>query len=107
MSRSVAGYDVAETQRTRGGKKRNSDEQTRPYRFGEFDILAVSLHPSSGDWHRFMYTVGNWLQARPENPQLLAVMQPVAPTKTSGWTLDFDECVGWLRSGMKRSSVDP
>ena len=28
---------------------------TRPYRFGEFDILAVSMHPSTNDWNRFMY----------------------------------------------------
>ncbi|HEY8484647.1 MAG TPA: hypothetical protein VIL13_08565 [Longimicrobiales bacterium] len=39
------GLFIVETQRTRTGKGRQG-ENTRPYRFGEFDILAVSLHPS-------------------------------------------------------------
>jgi hypothetical protein len=37
---------VTETQRTRGGTN-TSGASTRPYRFGDFDILAVSLHPST------------------------------------------------------------
>ena len=38
---------VVETQKTRAGKK--GDKQTRPYRYGDFDILAVSLSPSTGN----------------------------------------------------------
>lgn len=38
---------VVETPRTRGGKDLTSGEDTRPYRYGEFDILAVSMHPST------------------------------------------------------------
>ncbi|MFZ5558986.1 MAG: hypothetical protein ACOZDY_20105 [Pseudomonadota bacterium] len=54
---------VVETQRTRGG--RNPDgTATRPYRFGEFDVLAVSLHPSTNDWSAFRYTVADWLVPR-------------------------------------------
>ncbi len=48
---------VVETQRTRGGIDPQTQRQTRPYRFGEFDILAVSMHPSTNDWSKFMYTV--------------------------------------------------
>jgi hypothetical protein len=38
---------VVETQRTRGGRT-STGEKTRPYRFGEFDVLGVCLHPL--DW---------------------------------------------------------
>jgi len=41
------GSYVVETQRTRGGKDLRTGENTRPYRFGEFDIIAVSMHPST------------------------------------------------------------
>ncbi|HEY2785737.1 MAG TPA: hypothetical protein VGJ05_12275 [Fimbriiglobus sp.] len=37
---------VVETQKTRGGVARNTKTKTRPYRYDEFDILAVSLYPS-------------------------------------------------------------
>src|SRR6267378_3589891 len=39
-----------EVQKTRSGNA--GGEATRPYRFGDFDILAVNLHPSTGDWNR-------------------------------------------------------
>jgi len=45
---------VVETQRTRGGRDPRTGEDTRPYRFGEFDLLAVSLHPSTNDWSSFL-----------------------------------------------------
>ena len=51
------GKFVVETQRTRTGRD-PAGGATRPYRFGEFDILAVSLHPSTNDWTTFAYTVG-------------------------------------------------
>jgi hypothetical protein len=85
---------VVEVQRTRTGKRKKkvtnsvSDivdivpvdiEETRPYRFGEFDVIAVNMHPSTGNWKRFMYTVGNWLIARPAPAdQLIEIMQPVS-----------------------------
>jgi hypothetical protein len=43
-----ADFYVAETQKTRSGKRKGI--HTRPYRFGEFDILAVSLAPATGTW---------------------------------------------------------
>jgi len=44
-----AGIFVVETQKTRTGKDKKGKD-TRPYRFDEFDILAVCLHPSTGKW---------------------------------------------------------
>ena len=54
---------VVEVQRTRTGKRALKNaigetldevlvEETRPYRHGEFDILAVNMHPSTKDWKR-------------------------------------------------------
>jgi hypothetical protein len=40
------GKFVAEAQRTRTGVDTVTGQPTRPYRFGEFDILAVSMQPS-------------------------------------------------------------
>jgi len=93
---------VVETQRTRGGVDRLTGEDTRPYRFGEFDIIAVSMHPSTNDWNSFMYTVGDWLLPRPDKPAQLMKFQPVAPEPNEDWTSDFLTCVDWFRSGMKK-----
>lgn len=85
---------AVETQRTRTGKRAGDDGQlaaTRPYRFGEFDVLAVCLHPSSGNWEDFIYCPAHLLLARPAQPDLLAVMQPIYTDGTNGWTRDFDE----------------
>lgn len=95
------GMFVVETQRTRTGKTRSGDD-TRPYRFGEFDILAVSMHPSTGRWDSFMYTVAAWLVPDPTNPALIQKYQPVAAVPDQHWTSDFLEAVDWLRSGVER-----
>jgi hypothetical protein len=93
---------VVETQRTRGGRHPATGENTRPYKFGEFDILAVSLHPSTGDWSRFLYTVSSWLLSRPEDQNLLLKFQPVPAEPNDYWTDNFLSCVSWFRSGEKR-----
>lgn len=93
---------VVETQRTRGGVNPGTNEDTRPYRFGEFDILAVSMHPSTKNWAAFMYTVARWLVARPENDNQLLKYQPVAITPNGEWTANFQTCVEWLRSGEEK-----
>lgn len=92
---------VVETQRTRSGQG-SAGERARPYRFGEFDILAVSMHPSTNDWSSFMYTVARWLLPRREDDQLLREFQPVAMEPNDVWTDNFAACVGWLRSGIVR-----
>lgn len=88
---------VVETQRTRGGKT-NDGEDTRPYRFGEFDIIAVSLHPSTNDWSKFRYTVGSWLLPDPKQIGRIFKFQPVPTQKNDFWTDDFLVTVSWLRS---------
>jgi len=93
---------VVETQKTRGGKDA-AGEDTRPYRFGEFDILAVSLHPATNDWRAFAYTVGTWLRPRPAAQHLLAVLQPIARTPNDDWTDNFETCIAWFRSGVRKT----
>jgi hypothetical protein len=93
---------VVETQRTRGGTDLKTGENTRPYKFDDFDILAVSLHPSTNDWSRFLYTVSSWLVPRPENEKLLLKFQPVPNQPDDNWTDDFRTCVSWLRSNQKK-----
>lgn len=92
---------VVETQRTRGGKDSTTGEDTRPYRFGEFDILAVSMHPSTNRWEDFLYTVANWLLPEKESNRILK-FQPVSRTPNQDWTDDFAEAARWLRSGAKK-----
>jgi hypothetical protein len=98
---------VVETQRTRGGTDPRTKEDTRPYRFREFDILAVSMHPSTNDWTAFMYTVAGWLLPRPENKRLLLKFQPVAAAPNTDWTDSLETCILWLRSGKRRRICTP
>lgn len=93
---------VVETQRTRGGKDPKTGEDTRPYRFGEFDVLAVSMHPSTHDWSSFMYTVANWLLPRLENQRLLLKFQPVSRTSNDVWTDNLKTCIGWFRARRRK-----
>lgn len=109
------GYFVVEVQKTRGGKRHQSSsevtdahstpEDTRPYRFGEFDVLAVNMQPSTRVWSRFMYTVADWLIPR-QDKRLIEVMQPVSPTRSTVWTDSLEECIGWFLSGEKKQIYD-
>jgi hypothetical protein len=92
---------VVETQRTRGGTN-PMGEKTRPYRFGEFDLLGVCLHPSTGNWTDFVYTVANWLLPDPDWPGNMLKYQPVSTKEGDGWTRDFERCVSWFRTGQRR-----
>jgi hypothetical protein len=96
------GLFVVETQRTRSGVDLATGQSTRPYRFGEFDILAVAMHPSKGRWDAFFYTVADWLTSRPGDQHLMEVLQPVAFEPNDDWTDDFATCVRWLRSGLEK-----
>jgi len=102
----LPGVFVAETQKTRSGKD-HAGKETRPYRFGEFDILAVCLHPSTNDWSRFVYTVSDWLLPREKEKSLIAVFQPIDPKASADWTTDFVTAVSWYRSGAKRTIAIP
>ena len=94
------GRFVVETQKTRRGSR--GGERTRPYRFGEFDVLAVAMQPSTDDWGTFMFTVARWLIPDPEDDTLVMKYQPVSATPNVDWTDRFEECVAWLRSGASK-----
>lgn len=98
-----SGKYVVEAQRTRGGIDATTGEATRPYRFGEFDILVVSMHPSTDDWSRFMCTVGNWLVPRRGAPTQLETLQPVSINPNDDWTDNLLTSIEWLRSGHTKT----
>lgn len=97
------GFPVVEVQRTRAGKR--DGEDTRPYRFGEFDILSVCMEPSHGRWNVFHYIPERWLIPRKGDPALIEILQPVALIPDAVWTNDFDEAVRRLRSGQVRADA--
>lgn len=96
-----AGYFIVETQKTRTGLNAEG-ESTRPHRFGEFDILAVSLQPATKDWSRFMYTLNRWLVPSARNAAWIRTFQCVAKERDGDWTDSLDECVDWLKSDVQK-----
>lgn len=102
---------VAETQKTRAGTRRSpkgaakppASTSTRPYRFGEFDVLAVSMYPLAGRWDHFMYCVGTWLIPDVHDSSLVFKYQPVSPTPNADWTDDFMTAVNWWRAGKSKT----
>lgn len=97
---------VVEVQKTRGGIDLQTGEATRPYRFGEFDILAVNMHPSTRDWNKFLFTVSNWLIPRSENAGLIEIFQPVARQPNTSWTDYLETCLQWLAAGEQKRILD-
>lgn len=101
------GQWFVETQRTRNGRDKE-DKATRPYRFGQFDILAVSLQPTYKNWDKFMYTLGSWLLPRKDDVNLLKVMQPVSMTCDEYWTDNLEECIDWFFTrNVKKTIPEP
>lgn len=100
---------VVEVQKTRGGIDLQTNEETRPYRFGEFDVLAVNMHPSTRDWNRFLFTLSNWLVPRSPNTALIGIFQPVPPLANECWTDNLEICLEWLSSGLQKRilEIDP
>lgn len=87
---------IVETQKTRTGTD-GEDNQTRPYRYGEFDILAVSMQPSTGKWNLYMYTLARWLLPGREKGEM-ATLQPVTMSPGEFWTDDFRIVAQWFRA---------
>jgi hypothetical protein len=120
LVRSFFGPDtfIVEVQKTRSGMKRKrkeavspksaptAPEKTRPYQFGDFDIIAVNMQPSTRDWTRFMYTVGSWLMPRAGDKKLIEIMQPVSRNRSQVWTNNIEECIRWFLSGKKKLIFD-
>lgn len=94
---------VVETQKTRAGKDKATNEDTRPYKFGEFDILAVSMQPSTGKWSSYMYTPSSWLLPSSADDTRIAKFQPIAMSSNEDWTDNFLTCVEWLQKGTKKT----
>jgi hypothetical protein len=94
------GNAIVEVQRTRAGMR--NGENTRPYKFGEFEVLAVCMEPSHGRWNSFQYIPERWLFQRTQDPKLIDILQPVSLTPDHVWTNDFDEVVSRLRSDVPR-----
>lgn len=92
---------VVETQQTRGGQAQG--QETRPYRFGEFDLLAVSMYPSALSWESFRCTVASWLVPQAAGDARLAKFQPITLAGDEDWTSDFLAAVDWLRSGNEKT----
>jgi hypothetical protein len=109
---------IVEVQKTRSGTRRwqegaasprsapTASPKTRPYQFGDFDILAVNMQPATRDWTRFMYTVGLWLMPRTSDRKLIEIMQPVSGNRSQVWTDDIEECIQWFLSGKKELIFD-
>lgn len=87
---------ITETQKTRTGSD-GDGEKTRPYRYGEFDILAVSMQPATGRWDRYMYSLGRWLLPG-KAPGTIATMQPVGQSPNEFWTDDLATAAAWFRA---------
>lgn len=87
-----AGWWIAECQRTRNGTDTDG-KKTRPYKFDEFDILAVCLHPSTNDWSKFMFIDARNLIPRATDNALIDIMQPVAPTRQGHWYESLKDCI--------------
>jgi hypothetical protein len=100
---SATAFYVVETQKSRKGTDRTSGENTRPYRFGEFDILAVSMEPATSDWSQFRFTIGDWLIPRKENPSLISIYQPVALEPNDDWTNSLTTAIKWLQAKRKKT----
>lgn len=98
---------MTETQKTRTGTD-SGENQTRPYRYGEFDLLAVSMQPSTGKWDRYMYTLGRWLLQGKQDGEI-ATLQPVTKEPSEYWTDDFITAAQWFRAadGGKRMKLVP
>lgn len=98
---------MTETQKTRTGTD-SKENQTRPYRYGEFDILAVSMQPSTGKWDRYLYTIGRWLLPGKKDGEM-ATLQPVTMQPGEFWTDDFRIAAHWFRvaNDGKRMKILP
>jgi len=70
--------------------------QARAYSFGDFDVLAVNMHPVTRRWTEFRYTWSTRLSASKDHPLLIATSQLVSLESSSQWTNDFAKCLDWL-----------
>lgn len=84
---------VVETQRTRGGKDKKTGLATRPYQYGQFDVLATCMWASTGDWNNFRYALGKDLLPKDDGSDFIATLQPIPirPTAKDIWLTSFSD----------------
>jgi hypothetical protein len=90
---------VVETQRTRNGTLPDGSP-SRPYRFHEFDVIAVCLHASSGNWEDFIFCATGDLLPRRTNPNWLEVIQPIYLDRPQKWFRDFEALVAYKNPNL-------
>lgn len=90
------GCAVVETERTRSGKTKDG-ESSRPYRYGEFDLLGVCMEPSHSMWESFLYIPQKYLEPHKDNIKFLNKLQSVPLTPKNNWTNNLDEAVDLFR----------
>lgn len=88
--KSLGGQWVAEIQKTRSGER--GGKKTRPYRFGDFDLLAVCMWPSTGNWKSFTYSLAADLKPRKKDRTLIDIMQRIPVSLNVGnWSEKLGE----------------
>lgn len=90
------GCAVVETYRTRSGKNKEG-ENSRPYRYGEFDLLAVCMEPSYGKWESFLYTPQKCLEPHKDDIRFLNNLQSVPLQPKNNWFDNLDEAIDLFR----------
>ncbi|MCC6970835.1 MAG: hypothetical protein IT434_11520 [Phycisphaerales bacterium] len=105
MRRLSANKYVVETQKTRAGKGPDGKD-TRPYRFEEFDILAVNMEPSTNDWTQFRYTLSRWLIPSAKNAETMLKFQPVSAKPDNDWTDSLETAIGWFLADRNKTIAD-
>jgi hypothetical protein len=83
------GFHVVEVQRTRTRRSKDGGD-TRPYRFGEFDLLAVCMQASTGSWHSFMYIPSKSLTPKTLATDQIETLQSIPEFGDNGvWSTDL------------------
>jgi hypothetical protein len=82
------------------------DLSTRPHRFGDFDVLAVNMHPATHQWTGFRYTVAARLLPVQADSALIEIFPPVSLATNVVWTDDLAVCLEWFLSGEKKRVLD-
>jgi len=95
-------YYKVETQKTRTGTKKG--KKTRPYRVGDFDLIAVNMRASTGDWKRFFYAPASALLTKHDAPDEFETMQPVPPEPNEIWSDDINVALKRLEHGFSNES---
>lgn len=79
------GRPMVETQKTR--MRGRGRAKTRLYNYGDFDILAVCLWPSTGNWEDFIYASSAHLTPAKRKPGSMAAWQTITAETT--WLKDL------------------